>query len=119
MRTKILSLVLSLTLVLSLAATAFGARSQTTDSFYIAGEVGRPGTFVWKEGLTLRQAIALAEGFKFSADSARTVIFRKGADGKREEIKVDLRAVMNGKVNDLGIEADDIIVVPRKRQRAL
>jgi protein involved in polysaccharide export with SLBB domain len=104
-----------LSLVLGLTTPTCSARGQTWKSFYVAGEVIHPGEFAWKAGLTFRQAISLAEGIKFSADSSRTVIFRKAAEGKREEIKVDLRAVMNGKANDLGIEADDVIVIPRKR----
>lgn len=114
---KTLSIVCAVLLILaaSLAMPPFNAQCQTWKSFYVVGEVGRPGEFAWKEGLTFRQAISLAEGIKFSSDSVRTVIFRKVAEGKREEIKVDLRAVMNGKANDLSIEADDVIVVPRKR----
>lgn len=118
MRTKSLPVLYRtlLLLVLGLTTLTFSARSQTWKSFYVTGEVVRPGEIAWKEGLTFRQAIALAEGIKFTADGKRTVIFRKAAEGKREEIKVDLIAVMNGKVDDFGIEADDVIVVPRQRR---
>lgn len=105
-----------LILFLGLTTPTFSARSQTWKSFYVAGEVVPPGEFAWKEGLTFRQAISLAEGIKFTAAAKHTVIFRKAAEGKREEIMVDLFAVMNGKVDDFGIEADDVIVVPRQRR---
>lgn len=92
-------------------------RAQPARSFYIAGEVHRKGEFEWKEGLTLRQAISLAEGVTFRAAMKQGVIFRKVEGVKREEIKVDIGAVMNGKIDDLPIEADDVIVVPNSRRR--
>jgi protein involved in polysaccharide export with SLBB domain len=66
-----------------------------TDFFYVAGEVNAPGQFQFSESTTLRQAIALAQGFTLNANAKEGVIFRTDKEtGRRQEIKVDINAVM-------------------------
>ena len=93
----------------------------TLDVFYVAGEVGSPGVFPLKEGTTLRQAIALAQGTLFKAATNRAVIFRDDPKtGVRKEIAVDVQAVMSGKSKeDLLILANDIIMVPNSRVKSV
>jgi len=91
-----------------------------TDVFFVAGEVHAPGSFPLKEGTTLRQAISLAQGTTFKAATNRGVIFREGsADGKRQEIKVDISEVMGGKKEDIPIVANDIIIIPNSRFKSV
>ena len=91
-----------------------------TDVFFVAGEVNAPGSFVLKEGTTLRQAISLAQGANFNAAADRGIIFREDpATGKRDEIKVDIPAVMNGKKPDIPIAANDIVIVPNSRLKSI
>jgi polysaccharide biosynthesis/export protein len=82
------------------------------DIFFVAGEVREPGSYSLKEGTTLRQAISLAQGTTIKAAPKRGVIYREGQDGRREEIKVDIAAVMDGKKDDVPIGPNDIIIVP-------
>ena len=119
-RMKPKKLSLSLLLNLSLLIAAWGqtpTQQEPSRSFHVAGEVGRPGEFIWRAGLTFRQAIALAEGVKAQTAGRHTRIFRKQAAGQRAEIEVDLLAVMCGERPDLSIEADDFIVVPNPNRR--
>ncbi len=90
-----------------------------TDVFFVAGEVNQPGSFPLKEGTTLRQAISLAQGTKFNAALNRGIIFRENSTGKREELTVDVGAVMSGKKEDLNILANDIIIVPNSRSKTI
>ena len=90
-----------------------------SDVFFVAGEVNKPGSFVLKEGTTLRQAISLAQGTTMNAGGDRGVIFREGPTGKREELKVDVAAVMNGKKPDVPILANDIVMVPNSRMKSI
>jgi polysaccharide biosynthesis/export protein len=91
-----------------------------TDVFFVAGEVNKPGEFSLKEGTTLRQALSLAQGTKFEAAASRTIIFREDpATGKREEIRVDLAAVMGAKKSDMAILPNDIIIVPNSRMKSV
>lgn len=90
-----------------------------TDVFFVAGEVNQPGSFPLKEGTTLRQAISLAQGTNFKAALDRGVVFRESATGKREEVHVDIGAVMAGKKDDVPIMANDIIIVPNSRTKTI
>src|SRR5215470_3201133 len=88
----------------------------TTDIFFVSGEVRAPGTFPLRDGTTLRQAISMAQGITFKAATGRGVIFREDpTTGKREEVKIDIAAVMTGKKEDVTLLANDIIVVPNSR----
>jgi polysaccharide export outer membrane protein len=90
------------------------------DVFFVAGEVLAPGSFRLKEGTTLRQAISLAQGMTFKSASNRGLIFREDpATGKRQEIKVDVAAVMNGKKEDIPIMANDVIIIPNSKFKSV
>ncbi|HEV8482434.1 MAG TPA: SLBB domain-containing protein, partial [Blastocatellia bacterium] len=88
-----------------------------SDVFFVAGEVNSPGSFPLKEGTTLRQAISLAQGTNYKAALDRGILFRENASGKREELRVDIGAVMSGKKEDISIIANDIIIVPNSRSK--
>ena len=90
-----------------------------SDVFFVAGEVNAPGSFALKDGTTLRQAISLAQGTNYKAALSRGIIFRETASGKREEVHVDIGAVMSGKREDLIIAANDIVMVPNSRTKSI
>ncbi|MCI0390996.1 MAG: SLBB domain-containing protein [Acidobacteria bacterium] len=90
------------------------------DVFFVAGEVKAPGSFPLKEGTTLRQAISLAQGTTFSAKSSQGVIFREDPVlGSRREVRVDIGAVMNGKKEDILVQANDVIIIPNSRTKSV
>jgi polysaccharide export outer membrane protein len=90
------------------------------DVFYVAGEVNAPGSFPLSEGTTLRQAIALSQNPTFNAALGSGVIFRQDpATGKRQEITVDIGAVMKGKKEDIMIVANDIVMVPNSKNKTI
>jgi polysaccharide biosynthesis/export protein len=88
--------------------------------FFVGGDVNASGSFVFKEGATLRQAITLAQGMKPTAASDRAIIFREDpVTRKIQEIKVDVGKIMNGKQEDVAITANDIVIVPNSRAKSL
>jgi polysaccharide biosynthesis/export protein len=90
------------------------------DVFFVAGEVHAPGSFPFREGTTLRQAISLAQGTNFKAASGSGLIFREDpVTRRRQEIKVDIASVMNGKKDDIPILANDVIIVPNSRFKSV
>jgi polysaccharide export outer membrane protein len=90
------------------------------DVFFVAGEVHAPGSFELKEGTSLQQAIALAQGTTFNASLGSGLIFREDlASGKRQEIRVDIAAVMKGKAEDVAIMPNDIVIVPSSRLKSI
>jgi polysaccharide export outer membrane protein len=90
------------------------------DVFFIVGEVKSPGSFTLKEGTSLRQAVSLAQGMTFSAKASRGVIFREDPiAGGRQEIKVDISSVMDGKQEDIPLMANDVIIIPNSRTKSI
>lgn len=90
-----------------------------SDVFFVAGEVKAPGTFPLKEGTTLRQAISLAQGTNYQGNLDRGIIFRDDPSGKRQEIKVDIGAIMSGKKEDVTILPNDIVMVPNSQKKTI
>jgi polysaccharide biosynthesis/export protein len=73
-------------------------------TFFISGEVGRPGEYVLSEGLTLLRALALAGG----------------ATERAAQNRIEVQRIVNGKLvksrmrhPDL-VQPDDTVVVPRR-----
>jgi hypothetical protein len=56
----------------------------------------------------------------FKSASNRGLIFREDvASGKREEIKVDVNAVMSGKKEDIAIMPNDVIIIPNSKFKSV
>jgi polysaccharide biosynthesis/export protein len=88
--------------------------------FFVGGDVNAPGSFLFKEGATFRQAIALAHGMKFTAAAGRAIIFREDpVTRKKQEIRVDASKIMSGKQEDVAVNANDIIIVPNSRSKTV
>ena len=79
---------------------------------FCLGEVQRPGAVVFKstERLSLLTAVARAGGLTDRA-SKRLAIKRTGEGGIVQEIVVDYKAVLDGKVPDPELRQGDIVVV--------
>jgi polysaccharide export outer membrane protein len=66
--------------------------------FYIYGEVMKPGSYPYVNGMTVHNAIALAGGFSYRARTS-TVRLRRTKDGQQSEMDVPLEtSVMPGDV---------------------
>ncbi|MEK6408028.1 MAG: SLBB domain-containing protein [Acidobacteriota bacterium] len=90
------------------------------DVVFVTGEVTAAGSFPFKEGMTLVQAVSLARGVTVRAKTGRVVIFRQDpTTGRRLEINVDVDAVMSGKQKDVPLQPNDIIIVPNDRARTV
>ncbi len=82
---------------------------------YVVGEVARPGGFQLKtnENISVLQAVALAQGLTHTSAAAHSKIIRTDpATGQRQEIPIDLKKVLAGKVADPMLTARDIVFVP-------
>jgi protein involved in polysaccharide export with SLBB domain len=80
---------------------------------YVQGEVHRQGRYPLTKGMTLLQALAVAEGFTDWANQKELRILRE-VDGKKKQIDVDLRKVQNRKAEDPPLEPGDYIIVKRR-----
>jgi polysaccharide biosynthesis/export protein len=79
---------------------------------YVVGDVGRPsGLLVDNGSLTVLQAIALAGGTNHTAKLGGVRIIRKTPSGM-QETRIQLKKMLEAKVPDLTLQADDILFVP-------
>ncbi|HEV2522556.1 MAG TPA: polysaccharide biosynthesis/export family protein [Candidatus Acidoferrales bacterium] len=82
---------------------------------YVIGEVRRSGGFVLGEhqSISVLQALSLAEGLSGTADTRHAKILRLQHDAdQREELPVDVKAVLSGKKPDVTLQGDDILFIP-------
>jgi polysaccharide biosynthesis/export protein len=84
---------------------------------YVVGDVGHPtGLLVDNGSLTVLQAIALAGGTNRTAKMGSVRVIRKGPTGMTET-KIPLRKMLEAKVPDVNLQADDILFVPLSAAR--
>jgi polysaccharide export outer membrane protein len=84
------------------------------NSFYVMGEVKKPGAYQLEQAGTAIEGVAVAGGFTDKAAPNRTKIIRTHRDGRQETIVVDLNEVIKRgrKDRDVPLAANDVIVVP-------
>jgi len=89
------------------------------DVVYVVGEVGRPSGFLMdSENLTVLKAIAMAGGTTRLAKMNDAKIIRKGPDGMTLT-PVELKKMLQAKVADMPLKADDILFVPSSTAKAI
>jgi len=83
---------------------------------YVVGAVTKPGGFVMsnpESGISVVQAVAMAEGFKSVAASDRGLIIRQSTSEQgRREISVNIAQMMNGRATDMQLAPNDILYIP-------
>jgi polysaccharide biosynthesis/export protein len=87
---------------------------------FVVGNVKKPGAFVLKdrEESTVLQILALAEGL-IGFPAKQAYIYRRGADGGRTEVPVELSLILKRKQGDFPVLADDILYIPEDKSRKL
>lgn len=90
------------------------------DVIYIVGDVARPSGFLMDNGghLSVLQAIALAGGTNSTAKLNSARIIRKSATGVTE-IPVPLKKLLQAKIADVPLHADDILFVPASARKMM
>jgi polysaccharide biosynthesis/export protein len=82
--------------------------------FYIRGEVTKPGAYLLESGMTVLKAISLAGGFTQFANRKQVDILRAGSSGVQSKVTINVKAIEDGKKQDLPIQPNDTIIVPRR-----
>ena len=89
------------------------------DIVYVVGEVNRPSGFLMDSGhISVLQAIALAGGTSSTAKLNGARIVRRGPTGLII-VPVQLKKLMEAKISDLPMEAEDILFVPTSARRLM
>jgi len=82
---------------------------------YVVGDVQRAGAFNLgsQQTISVLSALSLAGGFGRTAKPEKARIFRPAPDRqKHEEIAVDIKQILAGKAEDIGLRPEDVLVVP-------
>ncbi|MCG2815019.1 MAG: polysaccharide export protein [Candidatus Aminicenantes bacterium] len=82
-------------------------------AIYVMGQVNKPGALSVKKSRlpTLLQAIAMAGGFTERAKKNNVIIKWTDAQGKQHQNSVNVKNIMNGRVKDVQLKENDIVVV--------
>jgi len=82
--------------------------------FYVLGDVVKPGYFQINTGerITVSRAMSQAGGPSKTAKTSRGVVVRYDSDGIRQELRVDYKAILEGRQRDFEIQSGDIVFVP-------
>ncbi len=84
-------------------------------TFYVLGEVARPGVFARGQDVDVVRAVALAGGETHDAQLSKVRVVRRDKSGKATVLTVNMQGMLGGKVTDNpAIESGDIVYVPRK-----
>jgi polysaccharide export outer membrane protein len=81
---------------------------------YVVGDVAHPAGFVMdnNDKLTVLQAIALAGGTNGTASLDNSKVIRKTPAGI-QEVPMPLKKILSAKANDVLLQPDDVLFVPR------
>ena len=83
------------------------------NTFFVVGEVTRPGAYQLVKETSILEAIAIAGGFTAKAAPGRTRVIRRSAEGARDMV-VDMNEILRKGTADRAIRIleHDVIVVP-------
>jgi polysaccharide export outer membrane protein len=86
-------------------------REYNSKKIFVFGEVQKPGTFVFQDGMTVVQAVTLAGGFTKTASQNSTSVTRR-IKGQEVKVKVNVQDIALGKSPNVTLEPGDIVFVP-------
>ncbi len=78
---------------------------------FVFGEVQKPGTFPYEDGMSVVQAVTLAGGFTKTAAQNSTSVTRR-VKGQEVKVKVNVHDIALGKAPNFTLEPGDIVYVP-------
>ncbi len=86
-------------------------REFNSKKVYVFGEVKKPGTFAFEDGMNIIQAITLAGGFEKLANKNAIAVTRI-LDGREQRVQVPVKEIGEGKTPNFRLEPGDIVFVP-------
>jgi polysaccharide export outer membrane protein len=86
-------------------------KEYNSKKIFVFGEVQKPGTFVFEDGMTVIQAVTLAGGFTKTASQNSTSVTRL-VDGQEAKVKVPVQDIALGKAANFALRPGDIVFIP-------
>ncbi|HZI05612.1 MAG TPA: polysaccharide biosynthesis/export family protein, partial [Archangium sp.] len=86
-------------------------REYNSKKVFVIGEVQKPGSFPYEEGMTIIQAISLAGGLtKVASPNSAHVARPEG--GEQKKIRVPVKNISEGREKNFLLQPGDIVFVP-------
>jgi polysaccharide export outer membrane protein len=79
----------------------------------VFGQVKKPGTFAYQDGMSVVEAISKAGGFTSMAKANDTVVIRV-VENEEQRYKVPVEAIGEGQAPNFVLRAGDIVFVPER-----
>ncbi|MFD2203545.1 SLBB domain-containing protein [Shivajiella indica] len=76
------------------------------------GALMRPGTFELTSGMGIRDLVQRAQGLREDAFLNRATLYRTRGDFSLEIMPVDIKAVLNGEIEDIALRREDVLNIP-------
>jgi polysaccharide export outer membrane protein len=86
-------------------------REYNSKKVFVFGEVQKPGTFTYVEGMTIIEAITMAGGLTKLASPNGTTVARQG-EGQQQKVRVPVKDIRDGQEKNFPLQPGDIVFVP-------
>ncbi|HSM92462.1 MAG TPA: polysaccharide biosynthesis/export family protein [Anaeromyxobacteraceae bacterium] len=86
-------------------------REFNSKKVFVFGEVQKPGTFPYQDGMSVIQAVTLAGGFTRTAAQNSTSVTRR-VDAQEVKVRVNVQDIALGKAPNFLLQPGDIVYVP-------
>ena len=86
-------------------------KEQHSRQIFVFGQVSKPGTFPYRDGMTVVEAITRAEGFTKLA-ARNSVVITRVVDGREQRLRVPVEDIGVGRAPNFSLEPGDIVFVP-------
>jgi polysaccharide biosynthesis/export protein len=82
--------------------------------YFVSGDVLKPGSFEMppRRELMISEALSYAGGPTPTAKTSQGIVVRYDADGGREQLAVDFKAILDGRKPNFPVKPNDIIFIP-------
>jgi polysaccharide export outer membrane protein len=79
----------------------------------VFGQVQKPGIYLYKDNMTIIQAITTAGGFTELADQNGTIVTRF-KDGRKHRVPVKVQDIGEGRAQNFMLRPGDVVFVPKR-----
>jgi polysaccharide biosynthesis/export protein VpsN len=100
--------------ILSDAQLTIIVKAYASKKVSVVGQVSKPGTIAWTDGLRLVDAISQTGWFTPLADSNHVTLTRQTAPGKTYTVSVSVDAITDGQQADIPLQAGDTVKVDQR-----
>jgi polysaccharide export outer membrane protein len=96
-------------------------RTREPNSFFVVGDVNRPGPFEFplSQKMKLSRALAMAGGPTKTSKLKDTALIRQHPDGSVDRVSLNLDKVLKGKADDVDLQPNDLVYIPGSVEKSL